>query len=314
MIMRRQLRANPKPLLMILCVLTMSSCTSRSPEVQGLPSEKTLPQDVTTVKPVTIAATSDPSNQSCDASAGAVKVVLRNATAGTKTSEATKTNEATTTSEATPTEPSDAKMKTLKALVDKRIKSSTLVRPTCRPISLIEGTQVAAYIPAVMDPKKLFAITSGVQFRPVLQELPIQGIAEARQTLENNPATRSTAILVSKDNRAYLVGPNEISPSPVASAAANVSQNGMFAIDIQMSKQGTADFNTMATRNAGKQVAIVVDDVVISAPVVNGPDFPDGRIQITGNFTEAEASALAQGLASEPFPFEIVSADQNKPS
>ena len=52
-----------------------------------------------------------------------------------------------------------------------------------------------------------------------------------------------------------------------------------------MNDEGTRIWKKMTTENVGKQVAVVLDDQVYSAPVVNEP-IPSGRTQISGGFNE----------------------------
>src|SRR3712207_4776437 len=55
-----------------------------------------------------------------------------------------------------------------------------------------------------------------------------------------------------------------------------------------------------------EQFAIVLDAVVLSAPVVNTP-ITDGNAQISGNFTETSARSLANSLRSEEHTSELQS-------
>lgn len=53
-----------------------------------------------------------------------------------------------------------------------------------------------------------------------------------------------------------------------------------------------------------RQLAIVLDDVIQSAPQVNAPSFA-GAVSITGNFTEDEARGLARVLNRGAFPVDV---------
>ena len=57
----------------------------------------------------------------------------------------------------------------------------------------------------------------------------------------------------------------------------------------------------MTEENVGKFVAVVLDDFVYSAPVVNGK-IPNGRTSISGGFTIEEAQDLANALKSGKLP------------
>ena len=60
----------------------------------------------------------------------------------------------------------------------------------------------------------------------------------------------------------------------------------------------------MTTRLQGRQLAIVVDDQVISAPTVQSP-ITNGTGVITGSFTEARAKDLATQLNAGALPVEL---------
>lgn len=60
---------------------------------------------------------------------------------------------------------------------------------------------------------------------------------------------------------------------------------------------GTREWARITKENIGRPIAIVLDDVVYSAPNVN-TEIPNGQSQITGNFTVDEADDLANTLNS----------------
>lgn len=72
--------------------------------------------------------------------------------------------------------------------------------------------------------------------------------------------------------------------------------------------EGAKMFADITKRNLGKQVAIYLDDQVVSAPTVQA-EITDGHAVISGNFTVAEAKELAQRLneGALPVPIELVS-------
>ena len=67
---------------------------------------------------------------------------------------------------------------------------------------------------------------------------------------------------------------------------------------------GSGTFSDVTTRLEGKQLAIVVDDRVISAPTVQSP-ITNGSGVITGNFTERSAKDLATQLNAGALPVEL---------
>lgn len=68
-------------------------------------------------------------------------------------------------------------------------------------------------------------------------------------------------------------------------------------VSMSMNPEGTKEWARLTKENVGRPIAIVLDDVVYSAPnVIN--EIPNGTSQITGNFTVDEATDLANTLKS----------------
>jgi SecD/SecF fusion protein len=57
----------------------------------------------------------------------------------------------------------------------------------------------------------------------------------------------------------------------------------------------------LTAASIGKRVAIVLDNYVYSAPVING-EIPNGRSSISGSFTVEEAKDLANVLKAGKLP------------
>jgi SecD/SecF fusion protein len=73
------------------------------------------------------------------------------------------------------------------------------------------------------------------------------------------------------------------------------------AISMQMNATGAKKWKKLTAENAGRRIAIVLDNLVYSAPNVNG-EIPNGRSQISGNFTLEEAKDLANILKAGTLP------------
>ena len=78
-------------------------------------------------------------------------------------------------------------------------------------------------------------------------------------------------------------------------------------VSIKFNAKGAKIFKILPLNNVGKRLAIVLDNVVKSAPVIREP-IPGGRAQIEGNFTLEEAKDLAIVLraGSLPAPMKIL--------
>ncbi len=87
-------------------------------------------------------------------------------------------------------------------------------------------------------------------------------------------------------------------------AETNFDQFGKAAVSLKFNPEGAKLFDEATAANIQKQIAIVLDNVVISAPVVQ-QRISGGEAQITGSFTTAEANRLAIMLRAGALPVEV---------
>ena len=87
----------------------------------------------------------------------------------------------------------------------------------------------------------------------------------------------------------------------VQQATQDFDERGRPAIKMLMTKQGERTWGQLTTDNVGKPIAIVLDNIVYSAPNVNGP-ITSGTSEISGSFTIQEAQDLANILQSGKLP------------
>ena len=81
----------------------------------------------------------------------------------------------------------------------------------------------------------------------------------------------------------------------------NQQSGGVPLISMSMNNEAAQKWKTITGANRGKCVAVVMDNMVYSAPRVNS-EISGGQSQITGNFTDAEADALAAILSAGKLP------------
>jgi len=75
-------------------------------------------------------------------------------------------------------------------------------------------------------------------------------------------------------------------------------------IGIEFNKKGSKIFEELTEKNIDKQIAIYIDNQLISAPVVQ-EKITGGKAQITGQFTVEEAKALSRNLNAGALPVQI---------
>lgn len=110
-------------------------------------------------------------------------------------------------------------------------------------------------------------------------------------------------------------GQAELEGDHISSASQDYDERGRIAIKMNMDKMGTSLWAKMTTKNAGKPIAIVLDNFVYSAPNVNEP-ITTGNSQISGSYSLKEAQDLSEILESGklPAPAKIVQEQQVGPT
>lgn len=87
----------------------------------------------------------------------------------------------------------------------------------------------------------------------------------------------------------------------VVSSNSDLDQYGNVTISMKMSNEGASKWKKMTGANVGRNIAIVVDDAVYSAPNVN-EEIGGGNSSISGAFTQEEATDLANILKIGKLP------------
>lgn len=102
--------------------------------------------------------------------------------------------------------------------------------------------------------------------------------------------------VTNRDGRAPLDG------DVVVDARQDFGQNkANSVVEMSMNAEGSKIWQRMTRENIGKSVAVVLDNYVQSFPTVQG-EIPNGRTEISGNFTVEEAKDLANMLKSGKMP------------
>ena len=131
-----------------------------------------------------------------------------------------------------------------------------------------------------------------------------------KSTLNSSKGTFILYALKGKDGAQIPV----LDGSGVTNARAQGGQYGGFEVGMTMDSETSMAWSQITERNIGKQIAIVLDNVVYSAPNVN--DRIDGPSSISGNFSPQEAEDLASVLNSgkSPAPATIIYSEVVGPS
>ena len=139
----------------------------------------------------------------------------------------------------------------------------------------------------------------------------------------NDP--NASVVLLGKNGDVYSAGPAGASGLVFSNDAAAEINNGTWSVVVGLldGAAGEDMWNALSTRCFNKdatcptgQIAIVLDGEVISAPVVQQAVFTGGNVQISGNFTEAEARDLAKILefGAVPVKFTVATVQTVSPT
>ena len=120
--------------------------------------------------------------------------------------------------------------------------------------------------------------------------IEIPGVTDANAILEELCKPGSLEFQLS-DGTVVLSGAN-VTSAQAASQKDSTMGNTEYVVSLAFDNEGATAFADATSANVGKQIYIVYDGDVISAPVVNEP-ITDGKCIISGNFTIDSASELA---------------------
>lgn len=151
--------------------------------------------------------------------------------------------------------------------------------------------------------RDVFGIIGDLDFLPVDPDATPDEIAQG--------IARSGSAIYPQDNREEAIAvrlDGGVSGESLTSALASIDPMTADAVvNLQFDEVGKQRLAALTRANIGRPMAIVLDGRVLSAPIIVTPIL-GGHAQISGSFTQDEASTLAIQLRSGalPTPFTIV--------
>jgi preprotein translocase subunit SecD len=190
------------------------------------------------------------------------------------------------------------------AMASAREVVRTRVDPTgTREVTVIRqgGNRILVEVPGVNDPeglKRLLGKTARLEFKLVDLTVTPEDLAAGRA-----PAN-SQILPVEGGGRQAVYRRAIVGGGQLIDAKQAFDQEGRPSVDIMFNGSGGKAFGKVTQENVGKPFAIILDDLIISAPNINEPIL-GGRAQIMGNFTVQSAADLAVQLASGSLPVDL---------
>lgn len=165
---------------------------------------------------------------------------------------------------------------------------------------------ILVQLPGIKDPKRALDVigkTALLEFRQVLDTEPRTETKLGPVTKE--PASDKEAVLLDKDGKTkYKVGPVLMTGKALSDARKEFDEFGAPKVSITFTSEGSKQFDEVAAKLYQKQLAIILDDQVQSAPVIRETHY-GGRAEITGKFTSEEVSNLALVLKTGSLPVKL---------
>jgi preprotein translocase subunit SecD len=181
-------------------------------------------------------------------------------------------------------------------IIERRVNELGLVEPTIQR----EGIdRILVQVPGLQDPSRLKEIlgkTAKLDFRMVDQSMSAEQAAGSH-------VPQDSEILDGEKGQKFLIEKRVlVSGADLTDAQPGFDQrNSEPIVSFRFNSTGARKFAEATQQNVGKLFAIVLDNKVISAPVIREPIL-GGSGQISGNFTVEQANDLAILLRAGALP------------
>jgi preprotein translocase subunit SecD len=193
--------------------------------------------------------------------------------------------------------------------IERRVNELGVAEPIVARYTGVD--QILVQLPGVTDvprAKEIIRSTAILELK-LVEQGPFGDEAQARQAYANNlppdlevlpgqseaaPGDRASTVYYVVRRVAVVTGRD------LRNARPSLDENNRPAVQFTLNSDGARRFGTFTGTNIGRQLAIVLDNRVYSAPRIDGRIDGDGRI--SGNFTQQEAADLSLVLRSGALP------------
>ncbi len=240
---------------------------------------------------------------------------------------------------------SDAKMEGAKVIIDNRVNALGLTEPL---VQRQGACRITVELPGVTDPQQaidflketalLEFVEGGTQGLPAdtlirtdcqnpslldcgastAATSPTATVEPAAATAPATATATTVTGATAPPTQATPTGPiyhTVMTGAALTDATVGRDEVGRWVINFTLTPDAARLFGTYTASHIGQSLAIVLDNVVLSSPNIEGA-IPNGTGTITGNFTSQSANELALQLRSGalPVPLKIVTSREVGPS
>lgn len=200
--------------------------------------------------------------------------------------------------------------------IDRRVNALGVTEPIIAP----QGEdRIVIQLPGVDDParvKDIIKTTAQLQFRivegnagPTAQAVYDSLLPAQRASVDIFPGTREDEFGRAAGVEYYAVTKTiPVSGRDLKNARVQKGQVGEPVINFSLTAEGAPKFGELTGSNVGRRLAIVLDNKVVSAPVINSRIDSEGIIE--GQFTQQAAADLALVLRSGALPASLTTLEE----
>jgi preprotein translocase subunit SecD len=193
--------------------------------------------------------------------------------------------------------------------IERRVNELGVAEPVIARHSAAD--QILVMLPGVTDvdrAKEIIRSTAQLELK-LVEQGPFSDENAARQAYANNVPPDIQIIpgtIESVPGQPASVGFYAVRRVPAVTgrdlrtARPTLDENNRPAVSFSLNQDGARKFGAFTQANIGRQLAIVMDNRVVSAPRIESQIFDEGRI--TGNFTNQESQDLSLVLRSGALP------------
>lgn len=176
-------------------------------------------------------------------------------------------------------------LNSLKDVIEKRVNFFGVAEANVQTSKFEGKDRIIVELPGINDPKEavdLIGQTAQLNFAEIT-ETPVEGSATPSASLS----------------------PTDLTGADLKSADVVFDQNtGKPAVSIVFSNEGAKKFESLTEKNIGNPLAIVLDEQLVSAPIVQ-EKITGGQAQISGQFSLDEAKQLEVQLNAGALPLKV---------
>jgi preprotein translocase subunit SecD len=192
-------------------------------------------------------------------------------------------------------------------IIERRVNQLGLVEPSIQRQGL---DRILVQVPGLGDPRELIDIigkTAKLTFRLVDSSMTAEQATQGRMPPESEVLLGSKA----ENKQPYLIERRVIvSGEDLTDAQPGFDQrSGEPIVSFRFNTSGARRFGTVTQENVGRPFAIILDNEVISAPVIREPIL-GGSGQISGSFTVEQANNLSILLRAGALPAPLTPIEQ----